>query len=59
MKTTNDFHDAKMKLESALCDFIKASNADDRDLLEELNEAVFNACDQTSTKEMYVEWENL
>lgn len=44
MNTTSIFHQSKMDLEGALTDFIKAAQKDDRDLTDELNEAIFNCC---------------
>ena len=44
MNKTEQFHIAKSELESALIDFIKCALNDDRDAIDELNEAMFNSC---------------
>ena len=57
MNTTSAFHEAKMNLESALVEFIKAAQADDRDVVDEINEALVDACNETGIKDLIVEEE--
>lgn len=55
MNATNNFHDAKSHLECALTDFIKAAQADDRDIKDELDEALYNSCKATGHKTILTE----
>jgi len=51
-KTTNDFHQAKSDLESALEDFLSAAEKDDRNLKDELLEAISNTFGIKFTEEL-------
>lgn len=44
MNSTSKFHAAKNDLEIALSDFIECAEKDGRDIIEELNESLFNSC---------------